>query len=235
MAEKYAGRTLSTGGPGRDASRASTSGSPNLNYPETLRQRAEVPGIKAKSIGRQFRQPPRRGQTSRDHRTWQSVVVRASRISAQTVHRFVVAGLIREARRDPRDLALTMAPDAIKGALVSLLNGLKELASSDNPALLLDEVALILRRRLDRLQRRWLLWVAATAAEPEDAASLASSVLEEKRNHGPIPELDDVREEARLWASWATRAQLRAYMAACWGALPVPERNEFLRAVRASI
>lgn len=47
----------------------------------------------------------------------------------------------------------------------------------------------------------------------------------------PVPPLlDDIREEARLWASWASAAERRAYMAACWHRLSEKDRSAFLRA-----
>ena len=79
-------------------------------------------------------------------------------------------------RRDPRDLALMAAPDRLKGALVSILAGLRELRQDDDPVGLWDEVALVLRRRLGPTERGFLLMTAAQAAEPADLDALAMRV-----------------------------------------------------------
>jgi len=51
--------------------------------------------------------------------------------------------------------------------------------------------------------------------------------------HGaPRPVFDNMREEARLWASWASGAELRAYLAAIWGRLPDRDRAGFLTQCR---
>ena len=134
--------------------------------------------------------------------------------------------------RDPRDIALRLASDRLKGALGSIQHGLRELRETDDPAGLVDDIATILRRRLGPTERGWLLITAAQAANPADLEALAVAVVEGTRRGAPVPAFDDVRSEARLWASWAGLPELRMYMAAIWRGLPERDRTGFLKANR---
>lgn len=80
----------------------------------------------------------------------------------------------------------------------------------------------------------------ALADDPDAAAALAAwldpaeiAALARAGAGMPIPPLDDIRAEAKLWASWATPAERRAYIAAIWNVLPRPDRSGFLAAARA--
>ena len=130
----------------------------------------------------------------------------------------------------PRDLAFKLAPERTKAAAVTLLHGLAELRYGGDPTELVDEVADVLCARLDPTERGWLLMTAAKAAEPANLDALAVAVVESAGP--PLPTLSDIRAEARDWAAWASGAELRAYLAACWHRLPDKDRATFLKAAR---
>ena len=73
---------------------------------------------------------------------------------------------------------------------------------------------------------------ALLALSPTTATSVCETFLAEHRAGEPVPPLDDIRAEARLWASWAAPAELRAYLAACWHRLSEKDRSAFLKAAR---
>jgi hypothetical protein len=74
---------------------------------------------------------------------------------------------------------------------------------------------------------------ALLALSPATARAVCETFLAEHRAGEPVPAfLEDVRAEARLWASWASPAELRAYLAACWHRLPQRDRSAFLKAAR---
>jgi len=74
---------------------------------------------------------------------------------------------------------------------------------------------------------------AALRSLPPDAAEeLAEAVLADLRTGEPIPPFTSLRDEARDWATFASRGELKAYLGAIWGRLPEAERQSFLIAVR---
>ena len=78
---------------------------------------------------------------------------------------------------DPRNLALLLAPDRLKGALVSLVAALQEIMNRpDTAGDVVDEVATVLDHRLTRDEIGVLLAVLAAAADPADLAALAENV-----------------------------------------------------------
>jgi len=75
---------------------------------------------------------------------------------------------------------------------------------------------------------------------PDERAALASAALKTLDDdmakavvlHGaPRPVFTDVRAEARLWASWASLPECRAYIAAIWNHLPDGDRADFINTV----
>lgn len=134
------------------------------------------------------------------------------------------------AHRDPRDLALTLAPLRIKGALISLQHGLLEVHHNVDLVDLVDGAVEILCHRLDPVERGWLLVTAAQAADSANLGALAEAVV--AGDGPPIPAFDSVRAEARDWAAWASGPEVRAYLAACWHRLPEEDRAAFLKATR---
>lgn len=78
-------------------------------------------------------------------------------------------------------------------------------------------------------------FIAATAlclairdCHPADAAVVLSAALEELSVGTPIAALDSVMAEARLWAEWATPAELKAYALASYEAMPGRDQAAFL-------
>ncbi|WP_162683361.1 hypothetical protein [Rhodobacteraceae bacterium DSL-40] len=69
---------------------------------------------------------------------------------------------------------------------------------------------------------------AFNALSAEDQLILADAIERKFSAGAPIPAFDEVIAEARLWASWASLAELRAYLLASWEALPDLNRSKFL-------
>ncbi len=67
---------------------------------------------------------------------------------------------------------------------------------------------------------------------PDAAEELAEAVLHDLREGEPVPPFANLRDEARDWATFASRGELKAYLGAIWGRLPEAERQSFLSAVR---
>lgn len=90
----------------------------------------------------------------------------------------------------------------------------------------------ILAMRLDRPQRIVLAAGALHALDPDLREDVAEAVLDDLRAGPPVVPLLDVRAEAREWAAWASRGELRAYMGAIWNRLAEADRADFLRTVK---
>lgn len=90
-------------------------------------------------------------------------------------------------------------------------------------------LALIIRARLARGQRRWLASECLWSLDAETAEALAEAVLHDLRGGPPGVPFLDVHSEARDWASWASPGELRAYLAACWNRLSDRDRQAFMR------
>ncbi len=73
---------------------------------------------------------------------------------------------------------------------------------------------------------------ALRSLPPEVAEELAEATVADLRTGEPIPPFDGLRTEARDWATFASRGELKAYLGAIWGRLPEAERQSFLSAVR---
>lgn len=115
-------------------------------------------------------------------------------------------------------------------------------------------------RKIDDLgaEYRWRyqcaisLTYALENAHPEDALTICCAALDQLRIGTPLPPLLEIEDEARWWASAASRFELLAYMQACldqladeamkvntrkrlmvqiWDTLPAPDRQAFLARV----
>jgi len=94
------------------------------------------------------------------------------------------------------------------------------------------DLAFILHQRLDLPERIWLAISSLLSLPPDDAEELAECVLCDLRAGPPLVTFWSVRDDAREWAMFASPAELRAYMAACWQRLSEADRKGFLRAAR---
>ncbi len=119
----------------------------------------------------------------------------------------------------------------VGAALVTTAHALTRLRLGDEPAGLVDDAATALRYHLGPAERGFMLMVAAQTAEPDDLEALAGTVIAGTRRGAPVPTFDDVRAEARLWASWASLPERRAYFGAIWNQLPEAEQAGFLESV----
>ena len=72
------------------------------------------------------------------------------------------------------------------------------------------------------------LCLAIRECHPSDAAILMSAALEDLSAGMPIPAFDSVMAEARLWAEWATPAELKAYALASYEAMAARDQSGFL-------
>jgi hypothetical protein len=94
------------------------------------------------------------------------------------------------------------------------------------------DLAEILRCRLDLPERIWLAFAAILSLPSDTAEDACEAVLADLRA-GPIAvPFNDLRAEARDWAGWASRGELRAYFGACWNHLPAADRADFLRTIQ---
>lgn len=72
------------------------------------------------------------------------------------------------------------------------------------------------------------LCLAIRACHPSDAAILMSAALEDLSAGMPIAAFEGVMAEARLWAEWATPAELKAYALASYEAMGTRDQSGFL-------
>ena len=71
-------------------------------------------------------------------------------------------------------------------------------------------------------------WNNLKPGEQDIFADFASRMV---RIGWPIPAFDGLAAEAAQWADWASRAELRAYLHACFSRLPQAERHRALAAL----
>ena len=93
------------------------------------------------------------------------------------------------------------------------------------------DMAFILSRRLDLSERIWLAISSLLSLPPDTAEELTEAVLHDLSAGPPTVWFWSLPDEAREWALFASRAELRAYMAACWQRLSEADRKGFLREV----
>ncbi len=95
-------------------------------------------------------------------------------------------------------------------------------------------LAIILRARLGPCERLTVASAGMLSIDCDTAEELAEATLYDARVGEPVsdPLFTPLREEARGWATFASRGELKAYLGAIWGRLPETERTSFLSAVR---
>lgn len=82
---------------------------------------------------------------------------------------------------------------------------------------------------LKRLSAARTLADATAACPPDDRVPFLERLLDELRPGWPIPAfMGRVMAEARFWADMASRAELKAYAAACVERMPSDDRAAFL-------
>lgn len=77
-----------------------------------------------------------------------------------------------------------------------------------------------------------LAYTALRALDPEDAQTVATSVLGDGPAGAPIASLDDHIEDAALWTGLADPDELEAYCLACFEAMPAGRQAAFLEFVQ---
>ena len=117
---------------------------------------------------------------------------------------------------------LQAAGRALGSALVCLL----DMPSTGNHA---ADLAVILRCRLDADARLWLAGAALLSLPPDVAEELAEAALHDLRAGPPTVWFLSLRDEARDWAMFASRAEHCHYLAAAWGQLSPDDRRRFIR------
>ena len=91
------------------------------------------------------------------------------------------------------------------------------------------DTAFILRRRLDLLERIWLAISSLLSLPPDTAEELCEAALHDLRAGSPPVTFWSLRDEARDWAFFASRAERCHYLAAAWGQISPDDRRRFLR------
>jgi hypothetical protein len=90
-------------------------------------------------------------------------------------------------------------------------------------------LAVVLRARLTAAERQGLAWAALMACDDAEAEGIAEAVLEPAPGAGwPLVSLSDIADDAAFWAGHASREELRAYLLACFRALPSADQAEFV-------
>ena len=90
-------------------------------------------------------------------------------------------------------------------------------------------LATILRRRLTERQRIYLGAACLWSLPPDAAEELAEAALCDLRAGEPTLPFINLRDEAKSWAMFASRAERCNYLAAAWGELAVDDRSRFMR------
>jgi hypothetical protein len=91
-------------------------------------------------------------------------------------------------------------------------------------------LAYVLECRLTPDERAMLLVAVAKAAETEDALLVMERLSVDLSAGSPLPVFEDPVADARWWASLASPAELRAWLAACFAHLPSHEQQDFVAA-----
>lgn len=69
---------------------------------------------------------------------------------------------------------------------------------------------------------------AVVACAPADRLIFLETIFEALRPGEPIPPFMSIMSEARGWASWASRAERKAYLWACWEHLAPADKAAFI-------
>ncbi|AUH34648.1 hypothetical protein [Paracoccus tegillarcae] len=72
------------------------------------------------------------------------------------------------------------------------------------------------------------LCAAVAACDPRDRLFLLELLIEALRPGQPMPIFNAIMTEARDWAAWATRAELKAFCLASYEAMSGPDQAAFL-------
>lgn len=84
----------------------------------------------------------------------------------------------------------------------------------------------IWRHRLTEAERAAVAWAALRSLPPDARLAILGAL---DPNAGPpLPPIQPPMQAARWWATIASRAELRAYAAAAFQALPASDRGRFL-------
>lgn len=103
------------------------------------------------------------------------------------------------------------------------------LTLQDDPNVWID-LARVLECRLTQDERAMLLVAVAKAAETEDALLVVDRLISDVCAGSPLPVFEDPEADAGWWASVASPAELRAWLAACYAHLPTHEQQDFVAA-----
>ena len=90
----------------------------------------------------------------------------------------------------------------------------------------------ILSRRLTIPQNTWLAETGLLALPRSETELVTSDALSCVQAGEPIPPFISVRDAAVSWATFASPAESRAYLAAIWNRLSEKERQGFVRAAK---
>ena len=91
------------------------------------------------------------------------------------------------------------------------------------------DLAFILHQRLDLPERIWLAISSLLSLPPDEAEEVAEATLHDLRAGPPVVWFWSLRDEARDWAFFASRAERCHYLAAAWGQISPDDRRRFLR------
>lgn len=83
-------------------------------------------------------------------------------------------------------------------------------------------------RNLDREAKAHALIEAVLNCGRDDRLPFLEAIMEGLRNGAPQPLFGPIMAEANFWASWASRAELKAYCAASFAHLSDKDRDAFL-------
>ncbi|MFV0299897.1 MAG: hypothetical protein ACK5IP_03270 [Paracoccus sp. (in: a-proteobacteria)] len=68
---------------------------------------------------------------------------------------------------------------------------------------------------------------AVVRCDPADRIPFMESLIEGLRIGDPLPPYMGIQASAHDWASWACRAERKAYLWACWSRLPPKDQDAF--------
>lgn len=126
-------------------------------------------------------------------------------------------------------LSIRSAHFRLGGVVPSISLAYSRPIGSEERCRILRETAEIAHARLTAVERAELMIVAAEATDPADRRAVALSILEDASAGWPVPAFLDIADDARTWASWASRPELRSYLTACWGRLSSADRRAFMK------
>jgi hypothetical protein len=83
----------------------------------------------------------------------------------------------------------------------------------------------------DSIDALYRLAYAIAECDPDDACKVMEAAISDLRRGMPIAPFLTIMDEARTWASFAMRAELKAYCLACFEHMPKSDQGAFLRHV----